>query len=235
MASSKRGDQRGRERLIPLADAIRVVDDEAALSGVWPQAKNKLFQIDGPVARLLTALFASTPDELPLNDALNAIEFFVSWYKESAHPVYDHSLFWRQYLHAQKKELDKIYDKTIELATDIRGSDALRLCWPPDRENDLRPNLEAWLAALKGLTMFVDAQRKRLVGKRGKKTPRQFVEAIIEIIEEYIGGKVERSTKRGAPANVVHEIVKIMDPAIGKGTIDEALRARLKAFGEINR
>jgi len=73
-----------------------------------------------------------------------------------------------------------------------------------------------------------------LVEKRGPKTKsREFVEAIIQVVEAYTGGKVERSNKRDATAAVVQKIVEIMDPAIGGGTIDEALKTRSKAFGEV--
>ncbi len=151
----------------------------------------------------------------------------------------DHSSLWQQHLHAEQKELDKIYEKAIELATDIRGSDVFRHNWLSwglsGPEDDGQPDFDALLAALDDFVGFIAAERKRSVGKRGRKTPRFFVEAIIDVIEEYIGAKVKRSSKRGTPADVVHKIVEIMDPAIGKGTIDEALKARLKAFGEIKR
>jgi hypothetical protein len=206
----------------------------ATLSGVWPQPTTPLFQIDGQVARLLKGLLPSSRDhdELPLTDALGAIEF-----------LHDNFLHWREpkrNLHRRqpkRTELDKIYQKATDLATDVRGCDVLRhkQRWGP--ENVCHPDLEALLGTLDNFIRFVAAERKRLVvvGKRGPKTPRAFVEAIIQAIEDYTGTKIERSNKQGAPAVVVRKIIEIMDPAIGSGTIDEALKARSRARGEISR
>jgi hypothetical protein len=208
----------------------------STISGVWPQPQNPLLQIDGPVARLLKGLPQSprNHDELRLNEALGAIGFFVDSYGQSER-LDDNLGAGLGQGHAERKELDKFYEKAIKLATDIPGSDVLRHNWLSGPEDDGPPDLVALLAALDNFTGFVAAKRKRLVGKRGPKTPRHFVETIIEIIEEYIGTKVKRSSKRGTPADVVRKIIEIMDPAINSGTMDEALRARLKAFGEIKR
>jgi hypothetical protein len=212
--------------------------------GVWPQPQNPLFQIDGPVAQLLKGLRQSprNHDELRLTEALGAIGFIVDGYRQPTHPLHDRSLprqrhcnAKQRHRNAEQKELDKFYEKAIKLATDIPGSDVLRHNWVSGREDDRLPDLVALLATLDNFTGFVAATRKRLVGKRGPKTQRHLVEQIIEIIEEYIGAKVKRSIKRGTPADVVRKIVEIMDAAIDKGTIDGALRARSKAFGEIKR
>jgi hypothetical protein len=205
--------------------------------GVWPQPQNPLFQIDGPVAQLLKGLPQSprNHDELRLTEALGAIGFIVDGYRQPTHPLHDRSLPRQRHRNAEQKELDKFYEKAIKLATDIPGSDVLRHNWVSGPEDDHLPDLVALLATLDNFTGFVAATRKRLVGKRGPKTQRHLVEQIIEIIEEYIGAKVKRSIKRGTPADVVRKIVEIMDPAIDKGTIDGALRARSKAFGEIKR
>jgi hypothetical protein len=199
----------------------------AALSGVWPQPTNPLLQIDGPVARLLKGLSQSprNDDELRLTEVLGAIGFFVDSYGQSAH---DHPSLWQKHPHAEQKELDKIYKKAVKLATDLRGSDVLRHNRPSWPEDD---GLDALLAALDD---FTAAKRKRLVGKRGPKTPRPSVEVIIQAIEEYTGTKLKRSNKWGPPPVVVR-IIEIMDPAIGSGTIDEALKAQSRARREISR
>jgi hypothetical protein len=208
----------------------------AALSNVWPQPTNPLFQIDGPVARLLKELLPSPRDhdELPLTDALGAIEFFVSSYRKSGNSprsaarasesTASRPSKRRAANHAARKELDKISEKAIELATDIRGCDVL----------GHYIHFEALLGALDDFTGFVAAERKRLVGKRGPKNSRDYVKAIIQAIEEYTGTKLKRSNKWGPPAVVVR-IIEIMDPAIGSGTVDEALRAQSRARREISR
>jgi hypothetical protein len=216
----------------PPAEAAELAETGATpVSGVWPQPTNPLFQIDGPVARLLKGLLPSPRDrdELPLTDALGAIEFFVSSYRKPARKTahllhHDSSLRRPQHLHAKRKELDKISEKAIELATDIRGCEVL----------GHYIHFEALLGALDDFAEFVAAERKRLVGKRGPKTPRPFVEEIIRIIEEHTGTKLKRSNKWGPPAVVVR-IVEIVDPAIGSGTIDEALRAQSRAGRKISR
>jgi hypothetical protein len=209
----------------------------SAISGVWPQPRTPLFQIDGPVARLLKGLPQSprNHDELRLTEALGAIELFGGSRGESGVAARTKKGRAKSGLTAEQKELDKFREKAIKFATDIHGSDVLRHNWVSGPEDDRLPDLVALLATLDNFTGFVAAKRKRLLRKRGPRTPRYFVETIIEIIEEYIGSEVKRSTNRGTPADVVHKIVKIMAPAIGKGTIDGALRARLKAFGEIKR
>jgi hypothetical protein len=84
------------------------------------------------------------------------------------------------------------------------------------------------------------AKREKLKDKHGFNPPREFVEAIIQTIEEYTGSKVKRRGRdkwvaAGSPLDVVHKIVAMMDPDIKNGTIEEALKARSKARGEIKR
>jgi hypothetical protein len=100
---------------------------------------------------------------------------------------------------------------------------------------------EDTLASLERLIELVASKRNRLAGKRGPKTkPREFVEAIIQTIEEYTGEKVERRGRdkgiaAGSPLDVVHKIVAIMDPDIKNGTIEEALKARSRARRRVSR
>jgi hypothetical protein len=84
------------------------------------------------------------------------------------------------------------------------------------------------------------AKREKLKDKHGFTAPREFVEAIIQTIEEYTGSKVKRRGRgkgvaAGSPLDVVHKIVAMMDPDIKNGTIEEALKARSMARGEIKR
>jgi hypothetical protein len=84
------------------------------------------------------------------------------------------------------------------------------------------------------------AKREKLKDEHGFNPPRKFVEAIIQTIEEYTGSKVKRRGRdkgvaAGSPLDVVHKIVAMMDPDIKNGTIEEALKSRSKARGEIKR
>jgi hypothetical protein len=197
----------------------------------WWRA-DPLFEDGGPVAELLTGLSRSRRDEdgaLSLSEALDLIGFFVGWYSAEG----SDSDLYRQWLIETRDKFDKIYKKTVELIADVRTGDNLHHNFLLEPEN-CSPSIEATLATLEGFAEGVDARRKRLVEKRGPKTkPREFAEAIIQTIEMYTGAKVKRSNKQGAPAFVVQKIVEIMDPAIGSSTIDEALKARSKALGEI--
>ena len=116
---------------------------------------------------------------------------------------------------------------------------------------------ERTIAALEKFAELVAAKRKGLKMKTGPKTPRaakrekfkdehghntphEFVEAIIQTIEEYTGSKVKRRGRdkrvtAGTPLDVVRKIVAMMDPDIKNGTIEGALKARSKARGEIKR
>jgi len=188
-----------------------------------PLLQDALLKEREPIAELLMRLSRSPRDDgdaLSLSEALDFIQFFLIWYR-SEDP--DHELR-QQYDNQTRNELDQIHKKTIELIADIRA------CY----ELHSAASFERTLATLEGFAGVVAAKRKRLVNKRGPNTKsREFVEAIIHTIEEYTGAKVERSNKQGTTAMVVRKIVETMDPAIGSGTIDEALRARSKAFGEI--
>jgi hypothetical protein len=193
----------------------------------------------GPIAKLLMALSRSPrgdDDSLSLRDALDLIGFLIIWYRSGNSDDSDFS--------QERNELDKIHKKTIELIADIRACGVLddqveklegRLGAKPHRAS----STEHTLATLEGFVGLVATKREHWVHKRGRKSKsRGFVDAIIQTIEEYTGGKVERSKKRGAagaPVDAVQKIVAIMDPEIGSGTIDEALKARSKARGEIKR
>jgi hypothetical protein len=189
----------------------------------------------GAIAKLLMALSRSPRDDddsLSLRDALDLIGFLIILYR-SGHA--DDSE-----LRQMRNELDNIHKKAVELIADIRACGAL-----DDRIDQVErwlgakrhtaPSIECTLATLEGFAGVVAAKLERCVGKRGPKTSRYFVEAIIQTIEEYTGTKVERSNKQGAPAVVMRKIIEIMDPAMNGGTIDEALKARSKARREIGR
>jgi hypothetical protein len=98
---------------------------------------------------------------------------------------------------------------------------------------------EHTIIALKRFADLVAAKREDLKQKTGPKTKsRNYVEAIIQVVEEYTGSKVKRrrgdkGVAAGSPLDVVHKIVAMMDPDINNGTIEEALKVRSKARGEI--
>ncbi len=86
-------------------------------------------------------------------------------------------------------------------------------------------DLDPVLSALDEFARLVEVRRKQWGSKR---TAREFVREAIMIVEIYIGARVGIGSKRGTPADGVRQIIGIMDPSIGSGTIDEALKARSK-------
>jgi hypothetical protein len=211
------------------AQAVRegATADERMASVHFPWWRaDPLFQDGGPIAKLLMGLSRSRRDNddalLSQSETLDFIGFFIGWYS-AEDPDRD---LWQQIHKQTRDELDRFHKKIVELIADTRASYELYSA----------TSIEDTLATLEGVAGVVAAKRKRLVKKRGPKTKSsEFVVAIIQTIEEYTGTKVERSSKRGTPADVVRTMIKIMNPAIGSGTIDEALRAQSKAFGEIKR
>jgi hypothetical protein len=89
-------------------------------------------------------------------------------------------------------------------------------------------DLDPVLTALDEFMRVVEDARERTKIKRGHKTGREFVRRVIQIVEVYIGARVGTAGKRGTPADGVRQIIEIIDPAIGKSTIEEALKDRSK-------
>jgi hypothetical protein len=95
------------------------------------------------------------------------------------------------------------------------------------------------LGALRELSGWLAIAENRLRPKRGPKTEvkRQFVAAIAEVINLHTGKRIAVSYKAGSLAEMVKEIVAVVDPNIGPRTITEALKrhARWRRIGEIKR
>jgi hypothetical protein len=138
--------------------------------------------------------------------------------------------------------LDKMRQAADDLVADIEhvGVDDLSMCFLvagiPQAEEAL---IVSTLAHLRELSGWLATARKRLRSKRGPKTDvkRQFVAAVAEVVELHTGKPIAVSYKAGSLAEMVREIVAVVDPTIGPGTINEALKrhARWQRIGEIKR
>jgi hypothetical protein len=105
----------------------------------------------------------------------------------------------------------------------------------PD-DQAIRDRLEKMLVDLKDFSDQLTAVLEH--GKpRGRKTdrPRHFVRMVASVIERDKGEPIKRSKNKGSLCALLRDIVTVVDPEIGPGTVDEELKARSLRRGEIKR
>jgi hypothetical protein len=92
----------------------------------------------------------------------------------------------------------------------------------------IQDRLERMLADLDDFANRSTAAQKHV--KRLSKTGREwrFVSAVASTIERHTGRRIKRSTNEGSLAEILKKIVVIVDPEIGRGTVDELLKVRSK-------
>jgi len=128
-----------------------------------------------------------------------------------------------------RKNFDDMHNAAVKFAASIRrfgGRNSL-----PDPDDDNCPDLEAMLTNLESMiTWMGNNPSKHLLppprSDLNKCRSRSFVEWVIFVVESYTGKAIKQDTK-GLPTTelrVLKEIVAIVDPAIGPGTITEALK-----------
>jgi hypothetical protein len=193
----------------------RLVQDQTDQSA-WEEM-NTLFGPDGPIADCLHHLSKSAGhDALSMDEALTLLkaQFLAHAIKNSTTDT----------VRKACDELDAVHQNTVDFAASIRTRKLVGYLL------DLGPVL----SALDDFSRTVEAKRRQMGGdKRGPKTGRAFVHAVIQVVEMYIGGKVGMGKKGGTPADTVRRIVSITDPRIGDGTLEEALKARSKEIAAI--
>jgi len=202
------------------AESSLIMDKSA-----WEEI-NSLFDVDGPIAKCLQDLPKSPGhNALSVGEALSVLKWQLLWFLvQISAPDKIRELC---------DELGAVHQATADLAANLRARKSI------GRVLDLDPVL----SALDEFVRVVEVSRKRWGSKRGPKTAREFVREVIQVVEIYIGSRVGMGRKRGAPADVVRQIIEIIDPTIGKSTIEEALKARSretsgsapKGRGEIKR
>jgi hypothetical protein len=196
----------------------QIASVERALSldqSAWEEI-NSLFDVDGPVAKCLRRLpRAPNHNVLSVGDVLTLLK-----------SNYLHHLALisgADEVRMLCDEFDAVRRETSAFAASLQRYKLVGSLLPPI------------LSALDEFIGDIEFRRRILGGKRGPKTPRKFVRETILVVEIYIGARVGMGTKRGTPADGFRQLIEIIDPSIGKSTIEEVLKARSKEHSEIKR
>jgi hypothetical protein len=127
----------------------------------------------------------------------------------------------------RRKDYDDMHKAAVKFAASIRrvGIHNLQV----DLDDADPPHFEALFAMLESATRWMERNpSKNLYPSRSwiKGSARRFVEGVIVVVASYTGKTPQQDTK-GTPTaelKVLKEIVATVDPAIGGGTITEAIK-----------
>jgi hypothetical protein len=163
---------------------------------------------------------------------------WINWYeKHQGEVLADLEIFIKAYFSWQRhapdlqsrwrKDFDDMHKAAVKFAASIRRL-GVRNSLPHD---DNRPDLEAMLANLESMIMWMGNNPSKhllppLSRDPNKHRSRSFVEWVIFVVAGYTGETIKQDTK-GTPTaelEVLKEIVAMVDPTIGEGTITEALK-----------
>lgn len=132
-----------------------------------------------------------------------------------------------------RPELERMRQVILDLAKRIRrvgGGDLGELMALMGIQSVDRSRVEKILSDLMSLSDSLAIARNKLKRKRGPNNDaaRQLVRTVAALIEVTTSTRIAQSDKAGSLAETLREIVAIADPTIGRGTINEALKARAR-------
>jgi hypothetical protein len=134
----------------------------------------------------------------------------------------------RRNLREFAKEFKKLYEQLSDFLDDRDAYMALTRPVSPDNSRRLSELLDALLWAPK---WFLIAANRVKDLKRGPQTRNVYdlVAQLDGIREHFTGKKISRSYKDPASLQYIKYVCKIADPSIGDGTMDQAMRKRIKS------
>jgi peptide subunit release factor RF-3 len=158
---------------------------------------------------------------------LSDIKFAINWY-------HDELALQKRQPDPDDRSLNDMRKAAADLAANIRRfgvrnfpRDLVTHSPRPESRSMTVPHLEGLLADLDRFAAWMAHHQARL---KRRTTDRVFVGMVIGTVERFTDMRVKRSTKPGAPAaegmRVLNEIIAIVAPHIGPGTIDETVKVK---------